>query len=157
TIDFFTGSTGVRLGTEFKAAGSGVFSLDLRGLGINSTNDGVLIVNHGKDEGNFAMSRANADGTWARWGKDKQRDGTSFEQDPIGFVFVPRTNTSIISGKFMDDGSAIIFSGSSPQFSVTNVDVGLWRLTAPGFTPSNSVLITSPEGGLALNEDNIVY
>ena len=154
--DLFTGSPGVALGSQFTSAGGGVFALDLRSLGINSTNDGVLIVNHGKDEGNFALSHANDDGTWSLWVKDNHGDGASYEQDPIAFVFVPRTNTSVISGKFMADASITMFNGPTPQFAITNIDVGTYRLTIPGYNPTNGVLITSPEGGQSLNQDNIV-
>ena len=155
--DLFTGSQGVALGTQFKTAGGGVFSLDLRSLGINSTTDGVLLVNHAKDEGNFALSHANTDGTWAMYVKDNHGDAASYEQDPIAFVFVPRTNTSVISGKFMADGTITMFSGSAPAFAITNTDEGTYRLTVPGHTPADSVLITSPEGGQSLNQDNVVY
>ena len=31
-----------------------------------------------------------------------------------------------------------------------------WRLTIPGYTPNTGVLIISPEGGLSLNNDNVV-
>ena len=154
--DLFTSSAGIRLGTQFKSAGGGVFSLDLRSLGVNSTTDGILLVNHAKDEGNFALARANADGTWSLWVKDNHGDAAAYEQDPIAFVFVPRTNNTLISGKFMADASIAMYSGSTPQFSVSVVDVGTYRLTAPGYSPTNAVLITSPEGGQSLNQDNIV-
>ena len=154
--DLFTGSPGVNLGEQFGSSGGGVFSLDLRSMGISSTNDGVLIVNHGKDEGNFALSHANDDGTWSLWVKDNHGDAVAYEQDPIAFVFIPRTNNTVISGKFMSDASIAMYSSATPQFAISNVDVGTYRLTIPGYNPSNGVLITSPEGGMSINQDNII-
>ena len=75
--DLFTGSRGVALGTQFKTLGGGQFSLDLRSLGYNSTSDGILLVNHAKDEGNFALSIANPDGTWSLYVKDNHGDAAS--------------------------------------------------------------------------------
>src|SRR4029077_15745948 len=49
-----------------------------------------------------------------------------------------------------------MYSGASPQFTVTNTATGTWRLTIPGQTPAIGVLIISAEGGLAQNQDNIV-
>ena len=154
--DLFTGSAGVNLGSQFVSYGGGQFSLDLRSLGYNSTNDGVLIVNHGKDEGNFALSHANDNGTWSLWVKDNHGDAAAYEQDPIAFVFIPRTNNTVISGKFMSDASIAMYNGAMPQFAISNVDVGTYRLTIPGYSPTNGVLITSPEGGLSINQDNII-
>ena len=154
--DLFTGSAGVNLGSQFVSYGGGQFSLDLSSLGYNSTNDGVLIVNHGKDEGNFALSHANDDGTWSLWVKDNHGDGAAYEQDPIAFVFIPRTNNTVISGKFMSDASIAMYNGAAPQFAISNVDVGTYRLTIPGYNPTNGVLITSPEGGMSMNQDNII-
>ncbi len=154
--DLFTGSAGVNLGSQFVSYGGGQFSLDLRSLGYNSTNDGVLIVNHGKDEGNFALSHANDNGTWSLWVKDNHGDAAAYEQDPIAFVFIPRTNNTVISGKFMSDATIAMYNGATPQFAISNVDVGTYRLTIPGYTPANGVLITSPEGGMTINQDNII-
>ena len=50
----------------------------------------------------------------------------------------------------------VIYSGATPQFTVTNIATGQWELRIPGYTPTNGVLITSAEGGLSYNQDNIV-
>lgn len=155
--DLFTGSTGIIPGVNFIELGGGKFIIDLTNLGIDSRTNGVLLVNHGKNEDNFATSQANvANGTWSVWVKDNGTDGTSSEQDPVAFVYVPRTNGSVISGKFRGDGTPLIFSGASPKFAITNVSLGAWRLTIPGQNPDSGVLILSPEGGGAQNSDNII-
>ncbi|MEI6197956.1 MAG: hypothetical protein WCS42_26880, partial [Verrucomicrobiota bacterium] len=153
----FTGSPGLAPGTNFLELGGGRFTVNLTNFGVDARTDGVLLVSHGKNEDNFATSQANAtNGTWSVWVKDNGTDGTSSEQDPVAFVYVPRTNNSVISGKFRGDGAILMFSGSTPKFAITNVSEGVWRLIIPSQHPNSGVLILSPEGGGAQNADNIV-
>lgn len=155
--DLFTGSPGIVPGTHFVELGGGKFVVNLTSFGIDSRTNGILLVSHGKNEDNFATSQANsANGTWSVWVKDNGTDSTSSEQDPVAFVYVPRTNNSIISGKFRGDGTILMFNGSSPKFAITNTSEGVWRLTIPSQHPNSGVLILSPEGGGAQNSDNIV-
>lgn len=155
--DLFTGSPGLALGTHLIAQSNGRFTVDLTSLGVHSTNDGVLLVTHGKNEDNYALSFANpTNGTWNVFVKDNGTDGGSVEQDPIAFVFVPKTNTMVVSGKFRSDGQTLLYSGATPRFAVANLGTGRWRLTIPGQTPASGVLIISPEGGASLNADNVV-
>jgi hypothetical protein len=137
--------------------------VDLRNFGVSSLTDGVLLVTHGKDENNYAMSAANSDGTWTIFLHDIGADGGSYEQDPVAFVFVPRTNTMVVSGKFQADklnNTYIpLYSGPSPAFQVTAIAAGRWSLKItnnPAYTPTNGVLIVSPAGGGTYNLDNIV-
>jgi len=155
--DVFIGSPLVIPGTNFIELGGGRFIVDLTNLGIDSRTNGVLLVNHGKNEDNFALSQANpTSGTWTVFVKDNGSDGATYEQDPVAFVYVPRTNNSVVSGKFRADGTRLIYSGLTPLFSVTNVGTGTWRLTIPGQNPDSGVLVLSPEGGASQNADNIV-
>lgn len=166
TNNLFTASPGLVLGTHFKGIKNGESRVDLREFGIYSTNSvatntGVLLVNHAKNEGNYASSVANADGTWEIYVKDNFANGTSLEQDPTAFVFVPKTNNTVISGKFGLDATGtnaniLVYSGNAPQFSVTNLDAGRYRLTIPGGSPAAGVLLVSSEGGKTLNFDNTV-
>ena len=81
------------------------------------------------------------------------------EQDPVLFIFIPKTNTTVISGRFRGDASLAMFSGSAPQFTVTSNGVGTYELKIPGRSPTNGVLIISGEGGTSTtttNFDNIV-
>src|SRR5262245_5489674 len=166
TNNLFTGSPGLLLGTHFKGISNGRSRVDLREFGIYSTksfptNTGVLLVNHAKNEGNFGLSVANPDGTWEVYVKDNFGNGTSLEQDPVAFVFIPKTNTTVVSGKFGLDATGTnavihVFSGTSPAFAVTNFAVGRYRLTIPGGSPSAGVLIISAEGGKTFNFDNAV-
>src|ERR1022692_1915274 len=160
TNDLFTGSPGLVLGTHFKGLSAGKSLRDLRQFGYYNTN-GVLIVNHAKNEGNFGLSQTNADGTWTLYVKDNNGGGASYEQDPIAFAFIPKTNTSVVSGRFACDDTGtntiiLINSGMVPQFAVANTDIGRWRLTIPGYAPDTGVLIISAEGGMTNNQDNVV-
>jgi len=164
TNNLFTGSPGLVLGTHFKGISAGRSRVDLRSLGYGSTNAGVLLVNHAKNEGNFALSVANPDGTWEVYVKDNFGNATNpnaLEQDPAAFVFIPKSNTNVVSGKFGLDATGtnaviLMYNGTSPKFAVTNLDVGRYRLTIPGATPASGVLITSCEGGYPSNFDNII-
>jgi hypothetical protein len=158
TNDLFIGSPGLVLGTHFKGVAAGKSVVDLRSLGVDSRTHGVLLVNHAKDENNFALSQVNTnDGTWNVFVRDNaQPTYANYEQDPVAFVFIPRTNTALISGRFNGDSSIASFSGDSPRFTVTNIGTGEWELKIPGHTPGGGVLIISAEGGDNQNGDNIV-
>ena len=100
TNNLFTGSPGLVLGTPFKGISAGRSRVDLRSLGIGSTNAGVLLLNHAKNEGNFALSVANPDGAWEAYVKDNfgnANNPNALEQDPAAFVFIPKSNTNVNS------------------------------------------------------------
>ncbi|MDB6024549.1 MAG: phosphohydrolase [Verrucomicrobiales bacterium] len=157
TNNLFTGSPGLVLGTHFVDKGGGISVVNLTSLGIDSRTNGVLLVMHAGNEDNYALSQVNTtNGTWTVYVKDNGTDAATYEQDPVAFVFIPKTNTSVISGRFQGDGTRLLFSGASPAFSVTNIATGTWRLTIPGHSPTSGVLIISPDGGLSQNQDNIV-
>ncbi len=160
-LDNFWGSPGLVLGTHFidakttNSAINGIAYLNLLDFGIDSRRDGMLLVNEAKNEANYALSRAETNGTWTIWSHDNRNDGRNYEQDPLCFVFVPKTNNAVVSGRFQGDGTILMHSGSSPQFTVTNFATGKWLLQIPGRSSTNGVLIISPEGGESFNGDNI--
>ncbi|MCL4207829.1 MAG: DNRLRE domain-containing protein [Pirellulaceae bacterium] len=145
----------LQLGTHVLGSTNGRTVVDLRTLGIDSRTDGVLLVTGGKNEDNYALSAANADGTWTVYSKDNESSGTGLESDPVAFVYVPRSDTSVISGKFRGDGSIGI---QSHPFKVTPIADGRYFLEIPGHSPTSGVLMISPESGPAtnVNFDNIV-
>ena len=162
TNNLFTASPGMVLGNNLKFVKNGEFKVDLKSFGVDSTqNQGVLLVNHAKNEGNFCLSRTNTDGTWEVYVKDNFGNGTALEQDPLAFVFIPKTNTAVVSGRFGLDSTGtntviLTYSGPNPSFAVSNFDVGRFRLTIPGGSPDAGVLIISAEGGITNNFDNAV-
>lgn len=148
---------GVPDGSGGMAGRGGEFRLDLTSLGINSQTDGILLVNGGKDEANFGLSKAEADGSWTMYVHDNATGSAgSYEQDPIAFVYIPRTDTDVVSGKFNGDASIAMYSGSSPQFTVTKTANGRYALKMNNYYATNGVLIISAEGGGTYNLDNIV-
>lgn len=137
--------------------------IDLRNRGIDARKDGILLVTHAKEEANYGLSQVlQSNGTWMVFVKDNRDDGGGSEQDPMGWVFIPKTNTTVVSGHFLTDATGAvtvdIYSGDSPQFTITNIAGGRWmlRMNNPAYTPTNGVLILSPEGNGAYNMDNIV-
>lgn len=155
TNNFFTGSPGLLLGTHFRGISNGRSRVDLRQFGLYSTNSsptntGVLLVNHAKNEGNYASAVVNSDGTWELYVKDNFANANSLEHDPVAFAFIPKTNTTVVSGRFGLDATGtnaavLLFSGTTPQFSVTNFALGRYRLAIPGASPDAGVLILSSE------------
>ena len=151
--DLLTGHPSLQIGTHVINAGGGKTTIDLRSLGINSQTGGVLLVNGAKNEDNFALSQANANGTWTIYCKDNGADGTSYEQDYVSFVYVPLSNTQLVTGKFL--GNLTNAMQSSP-YTVTKTGTGLYHLEIAGYTSSQGVLLLSPDGGTTSNNDNIV-
>jgi hypothetical protein len=164
TNDTLIGSPQLVYGIHYLDRGSGGGAnagksiVDLTSLGIDSRTDGILIVNGAKNESsNYALSQPNTNnGTWNVILRDTGNTGANGEQDPVAFAFIPKTNTTVISGRFLGDATIAMYSGVSPQFTVTQLSVGTYELKIPGRSPTNGVLIISPEGGGAINFDNIV-
>ena len=144
----------------------GFYTLRLAGLsasrGTNpavaaTSQNGILLVTGGKNEDNYALSSANADGTFTLICKDNGSDAFNFENDPVAFVYLPAGHSDVTAmGRVDNEGDPIVSSGS---FTVTKAaTAGQWYLTAPGRNDSNSVLVISPEGATVtgtLRADNI--
>ncbi len=157
TLNLFTGSPGLVLGSNFKDLGGGKSIVDLTSMGIDSRTDGTLIVVGGKNENNYGVAGVNpTNGTWNLLLHDVANNTSSTEQDPIAFVFIPKTDTTVISGRFRGDGTILTYSGASPQFTVTSNSVGTFELKLIGKSPRFGVLIVSPEAGFTGNQDNMV-
>ncbi|MCW1921481.1 Ig-like domain-containing protein [Luteolibacter arcticus] len=132
---------------------AGFYTLRLGGFtasrGTNSavsatSQNGILLVTGGKNEDNYALSSANADGTFTLICKDNGSDGFTFENDPVAFVYIPAGHSDVAAmGRIDAEGDAVANSGS---FTVTKGGTGQWYLSAPGRNDSNSVLLISPEG-----------
>jgi hypothetical protein len=141
-------------GMEFTDLGSGISSLDLSLLeshGVPATSsNGVLLVIGGKNEGNFALSSDNADGSFGLSVKDNASNNPiGYEQDGVAFVYVPvaaagRGHVTAV-GRVQSDGSSEIGSGN---YTITKLaGAGQWLLQIPGQTESTGTLIISAEGG----------
>ncbi|MGC4013476.1 MAG: autotransporter-associated beta strand repeat-containing protein [Luteolibacter sp.] len=166
-ITSVTGTTGLRLGTEFvDNTTAGVFTLNINSFtangyttAANAAANGVLLVSGAKNEDNYALSKANADGTFTLYCHDNGSNSTSHEQDGVGFAYLRKedvgSNNLIAIGRVNGDATTDVASGG---FTVTKDPTlaGTWYLTIPGQTESTGTLVISPEGGDTNNVDNIV-
>jgi hypothetical protein len=150
-------SPGITLGTHFiDGATTGISTVNLTSLSASSAN-GVLLVNHAKNEDNYAASRANADGSFTVWTHDNGTNGGSYEQDPVAFVYIPSsavgTNQLVAMGRVNSGATTDISAGN---FTLTKGGVGQWYLSIPDQNNTTGVLIISPEGGGTNTADNVV-
>jgi 2',3'-cyclic-nucleotide 2'-phosphodiesterase (5'-nucleotidase family) len=149
----------IRLGTEFRTLGTGVFLLDLQSpaAGGYSPLNGVLLVAHAKDEANYATSRANPDGTFNLYVRGNDASSIPNEQDPISFVYLPTTSLNtdglIALGRVNSNATTDVLAGPA---QITKGPTGRWYLKIDGHSPETGTLLISAEGGAANNIDNIV-
>ena len=148
-----SGATDPGTFTTFDSTGnSGFYTLRLGGFnapgtGVAATSqNGILLTTGGKNEDNYALSSANLDGTFTLISKDNGSDGFSFENDPVGFVYIPLDQPGTVAlGRIDAEGDTIIGSG---EFTIAKGGTGQWYLTSPGLNPDNSTLLISPEGAI---------
>lgn len=155
----FTGSPGLTLGTHFTDLESpaGQYHLDLAPFMANASQNGILLVTGARNEDNFALSRANPDGSFEIFCHDSGANGSNHENDGVGFSYLPAsaagTDRLVALGRVRGDGSTGVSGGN---FTVTKGPTGRWFLQIPGHSEATGTLIVSPEGGDANNVDNIV-
>ena len=146
----------IRLGVEFVDHGNGTSTVDLRDLNARS-DEGILLVNHTRNEANFALSQANEDGTFTIFNHDLTVTGAAYEQDPVGFVYLPLAevgNKGLVAlGRIEGNAATAIGDGS---YTLAKAGTGTWHLQIPGHSPATGVLLVSPEGGDVNNVDNIL-
>ena len=156
-ITRFRGSAGIDLGTQFVDGGDGTFTVDLRDLGGDSRN-GILLAVGAKNEDNFALSQANDDGTFTIFNHDNGANGRNYEQDPVGFAYLPTAlppgaEGLLTLGRVLGDGTAELAAG---LFSVSRTGVGQFFLEIAGQTAATGTLLITGGGGEFFNVDNIV-
>ncbi len=155
----FTGTEGLSLGTHLvdPPETNGQYTLDLSPFAPDASQDGILLVTGAKNEDNYALSRANADGTFTLFCHDSGVNGGSYENDGVGFSYLPAsavgTNRLTAIGRVNGDGSTDVAAG---DFTVAKGTTGRWYLQIPGHSAETGTLIVSPEGGGTNNFDNIV-
>lgn len=167
-MDQFFGSAGLTLGTHVTTAtpgtNNGQFIVNINGFQLGSytapaqaSQAGILLVNGARNEDNYALSRANADGSFNIFVKDNGANGNSYEQDPFVFAYIPTTAVGtrnlVAMGRVNGDASTDVGAGS---FTVTKGPAGIWYLSITGQDNTTGTLIISPEGGASNNVDNIV-
>ncbi|MBX3740394.1 MAG: metallophosphoesterase [Akkermansiaceae bacterium] len=158
-ISKLTASPGLTLGTHFtdSTTTEGIYQLRLSPLVANASQNGILLVSGAKNEDNYALSKANTDGTFTIYCHDNGVNGTAYENDPVAFAYLPvsavGTNRLVAMGRVNGNATTDISGGS---FTVTKGGTGQWYIQIPGHSATTGVLIVSPEGGASNNADNIV-
>lgn len=143
------GSTGIDLGEEFidSASTDGIYDVDLTTVDANATSaNGLLLVAGAKNENNYAISQANADGTFTIFCRDVQIEEDEFgdpvfENEPVSFVYVPFNASAeeiVCMGRISD-------AVSTSDYTVTTDSAGTWYLEVPGYDANAGTLIISPE------------
>jgi len=155
-----TGTTGLTLNTHFTdlSTPAGQYAVNLTGLVTNASQNGILLVTGAKNEDNYALSRANADGTFNIWCKDNANGtNTVFENDAVAFSYIPTsaigTQGLTAIGRVNGNATTDVAAGT---FTVTKGGTGQWYLQISGHSQSTGTLIISPEGGGTNNVDNII-
>jgi len=162
-ITSLVASPGIDLGDEFRntfdpttsALIGGVYELNLTGLGANSQN-GLLLAGGAKNEDNFGLSRANADGTFTLFCKDNEANNVTYEADPVSFVYIPQSAPNITGARILGDGSSALSMSNAGAFTVALTGTGEYLLQIAGQTDTTGTLLVSSEGGGTTNVDNIV-
>lgn len=142
----------IQLGTHLVHQSGGIHTLDLSSFGASSA-DGILLVNGAKNEDNYALSRANSDGTFTIFVKDNGSNGAGTENDPLAFAYVGTEQLGchglVAMGRVNSDGTTDVEAG---DFTLTKQGTGTWHLTVDGQNDSTGGLIVSPCRGA--DEDN---
>ncbi len=131
--------------------------------GNNASQNGILLVTGGKNEDNYALSRANTDGSFTVFGHDNGQDGAGYEQDGVAFVFVAAGTAGVTSGRVQQEStsSATLVAGVGSDgaglATITQQADGIYLLQIADVASADAgVLIISAEGGNGDNVDNIV-
>ncbi|WOO42832.1 right-handed parallel beta-helix repeat-containing protein [Rubellicoccus peritrichatus] len=154
-------SSEISLGDELVDHRDGTFTVDLTDHLVNgkaaSSNNGILLVNSGENEDNFALSRANANGTFTIFSHDNGDQGAAYEADSIAFVYIPQSMVGsqrlVAMGRIKSGTGFDVIGGS---LSITHLGVGRWALSITGHSPETGTLLISAEGGDNWNVDNAV-
>lgn len=168
------GTTGLDLNTggEFNdpTATAGIYTLNINSFTANgfttsatASQSGILLVTGGKNEDNYALSKANTDGTFTIYCHDNGDNSTTYENDPVNFVYLPTsqvgTKNLLAMGRIRSNATTATGTAGG-TYTVTKgtgtAATGVWYLTIPNQTDSTGTLIISPEGGATNNVDNIV-
>jgi hypothetical protein len=158
-ISKLTASPGLTLGTHFtdSTTSEGIYQLRLSTLVANASQNGILLVSGAKNEDNYALSKANVDGSFTIYCHDNGVNGQDYENDPVAFAYLPTSaigSNGLIAMARVNDNATTDVSGGN--FTITKGRTGQWFLQIPGHSAATGVLIISPEGGVANNADNIV-
>ncbi|HBO44172.1 MAG TPA: hypothetical protein DD670_09615 [Planctomycetaceae bacterium] len=128
--------------------------------GMNAQNDGILLAVSAENGYNFLSTAPLADGTG--W-EVAVRDNTATTFDALesarwGFVYLDYDAPGLTGGRIAPGGNLIAARGS---FSLTHPSAGVYRISIPGYTPDDGILLLTSSGwetesGSTLPADNVL-
>lgn len=128
--------------------------------GVNSLNDGMLFAVSAANGFNYISTAPMTDGSG--W-EVAIRDNTvaafnEFESNPWSFAYFDYDAPGLIGGRITSTGSTAQGAGT---FTVTRLSTGVYRITIPGYTPSDGVLMltvaqSETVSGVTAPADNII-
>ena len=139
-----------------RASDAGFYDIDLDRLGATGDN-GVLIACGGANEDNYALVQNRGSGAYTLVCRDNGLGGTTTENDPVAFVYLPYGTDCLVAGRVAEGGvdGAAILSGTG-GFAVSSIEPGRVLLTIDNVVDGESgALLFTPEYEGA-GTDNIV-
>jgi len=122
--------------------------------GENSLTDGVLMANVFENGDNYALVSPNSDGSG--WDLESHDNSTSFEGDPISYVYLPYDSQNLIAGR-VDENGSLLSSTNPAEFTLTREGNGTYRLSIPGKSPQTGMLMLNGTGVSGSVDNTVVY
>jgi len=144
--------------TPFTAGGSGAYELRLPG--VDPATDGMLFTIGGSNEDNIATTQLLADGTGWLVNVQDSNSNISSEPDDFSFLYMPYGLPHLVGGRIDHDAAGTILNASG-DFTMAHENSGTYRLSIPGITPDDGMLLLSicddPGAGYLLPDDNLIH
>jgi hypothetical protein len=153
---FFGINSGFTLGSQIDPD-NGRLAVSLPG--VNTREDGVLIVQEGSNGDNYALVTPNADGS--AWDIEVRDDGTTLSNlaaDRVNYVYLPYDSQNLVAGWVDEDGS-LLSSTDTSGFTLTKdpSNPGTYLLSIPGKSPETGSLLLSGTGENGSIDNVLVY
>lgn len=153
---FFGADTGFSMAQGVGTDGTTAMT-DVTLSGVDSLTDGVLIVNSGSNDDNFATAAPRGDGSG--WDITVFDDSTSLEggdDNTVNYIFLPFDADNLIAGRVNEDGS-LAASTDTNDFTLTHTTDGEYLLTISGKTPEDGMLLLTSTGEGDSSDNTLAY
>ncbi len=136
---------------------NGLFTVEIPGV-TDATADGFLFgACVGNDDNAYSVVPVSGTNTWQYRQTDNDSDG--FENDAWSFVYISADTPDLIAGRFDPATDTLLQEvESGGTYTLVQEDVGVYRLTIDGVTPTDGALMLSATGSDATEDypDNVV-
>jgi len=149
----------------FGAIANGVSRVPIPGV-TDTRQQGLLFVNHAKNEDNHGVVAPSPTGDAFILGTQNGGNAMANEPDPYAFVYIPYGTPNItmasIHGASGPNQQPTVLNSSGSPFTISRTDVGTYRLSIPGQSPTSGVLLTNVggrinSGGTSTFNDVLTY